>query len=32
MGIGIIGIDMPNCLHMPFKLRAGVLNKILPHI
>ena len=28
----LVGISMPNSLHMPFKVGPGVLNKTLSHI
>ena len=29
---GVVGIDMPNYVHMPFNLRPGVLSKTLSHV
>ena len=31
-GVGIVGIDLPNCMFMLFKLRPGVLSKTLLHM
>ena len=30
--MGGVGISMPNCLPMPFKVRPGVLSKTLSHM
>ena len=30
--VGIVGIDMPNCMHMPFYIKTSVLSKTLSHM